>query len=780
MFVAEMRTYMQDIDGTNQMDPVSRISMHTDTDGDGTYDKHTVFIDKLLLPRMILPLDDRLIVCETNTLDFYSYRDTDGDGVADQKELFYKGGPRGGNLEHQPSGLIWGMDNWLYLTTDGVRLRMTPDGVVKDSIANNGGQWGLTQDDYGKPWFTNAGGERGPLNFQAHIAYGSFALPGEFAENFREVWPLVGLADVEGGARRFRPEDKTLNHFTATCGQEIYRGDKLPDLRGDLLFAEPVGRLIRRARVQLEEGVVKLSNPYEKSEFIRSSDPNFRPVNMVTAPDGSLYIVDMYRGIIQEGNWVRPGSFLRKQVEQHGLDKNVGRGRIYRLVREKTPPAKQPRMLEETPHQLVAHLAHPNGWWRDTAQKLLVLRNDKSVVPELTKMAQTHVDHLARLHALWTIEGLGALTPEIVSRATKDEHPQLRAAAIRVSEPFLKKGSSELLADVRALAKDGDSEVSKQLILSSKRADFPEHKTLIAEVASATRLDSIKTIADTTLNPRQPAASGWQLTAEEKKMLKAGGEAFASLCAACHGADAKGTPMAGGPAGTLMAPPLAGSKTINGHRDGPINVLLRGLAGPIDGKTYDSLMVPMADQTDEWIASVLSYVRTNFGNKAGLITAADVAKVRAKSSTRTEPWTMPELQTVTPQAITDRAQWKITASGGRKLDATIDGDPNTRFDTAAFQKPGMWLQVELPQEAKVSGVLLDTTASANDYPRGYRVQLSADGAAWSEPVASGRGIGPITELAFNATPAKFVRITQTGSAEGSFWSVHELQLYALP
>jgi glucose/arabinose dehydrogenase len=308
MFVAEMRTYMQDIDGKNQMDPVSRVSMHTDTDGDGTYDKHTVFIDKLLLPRMILPLDDRLIVCETNTLDFYSYRDTDGDGVADQKELFFKGGPRGGNLEHQPSGLIWGMDNWMYITTDPFRLRITPEGVVKGSTSNNGGQWGLTQDDYGKPWFTNAGGERGPLNFQTHIAYGGFTLPGEFAPGFKEVWPVVGLADVEGGPNRFRAEDKTLNHFTATCGQEIYRGDKLPDLRGDLLFAEPVGRLIRRARVQLQEGVVTLSNPYEKSEFIRSTDPNFRPVNMVTAPDGSLYIVDMYRGIIQEGSWVRPGA----------------------------------------------------------------------------------------------------------------------------------------------------------------------------------------------------------------------------------------------------------------------------------------------------------------------------------------------------------------------------------------------------------------------------------------------------------------------------------------
>ncbi|MFT5154757.1 MAG: glucose/arabinose dehydrogenase, partial [Planctomycetota bacterium] len=105
MYVVEMRTYMQDIDGNNQLDPVSRVSRHEDTNGDGVYDKHTIFADNLSLPRMILPLLDRVIIRETNTLDLKSYADTDGDGVADKIELWHGGGDRGGNLEHQPSGL---------------------------------------------------------------------------------------------------------------------------------------------------------------------------------------------------------------------------------------------------------------------------------------------------------------------------------------------------------------------------------------------------------------------------------------------------------------------------------------------------------------------------------------------------------------------------------------------------------------------------------------------------------------------------------------------------
>ena len=108
---------------------------------------------------------------------------------------------------------------------------------------------------------------------------------------------------------------------------------------------------------------------------------------MITAPDGTLYIVDMYRGIIQQANWTRKGSYLREQIEAHDLQKEIGRGRIYRLRHENFEPGPQPRMLDETPAEWVQHLSHPNGWWRDTAQKLLVLRRDLSVVPALEKLA---------------------------------------------------------------------------------------------------------------------------------------------------------------------------------------------------------------------------------------------------------------------------------------------------------------------------------------------------------------------------------------------------------
>ena len=462
MYVVEFRSYMQDVDGTGEHDPVSRISWHESSKGDGNFDRHGVFLDNVMLPRMVLPLDQkRVLVGLTDTSDIFTYVDKNGDGVADTNEVFFAGGPRGGNLEHQPSGLLWAMDNWIYTTYNSYRLRWTPAGkALKEPTAPNGGQWGLCQDDNGKPWWSNAGGEKGLWHFQTHVLYGAFDLPEQFGPDFLTVYPLVGLADVQGGTSRFRPEDKTLNHFTACCGQEIFRGDRLPpDIRGDALIGEPVGRLIRRASVSIGEGITYITNRFPNSEFIRSTDPYFRPINLMTGPDGCLYIVDMYRGIIQEGNWTRPDSYLRKPIVQHSMDKIVGRGRVWRLVHKDFKPGPQPHMFDETSAQLVAHLEHPNGWWRDTAQRLLVVRQDKSVVPALVAMARESKNHLARMHAMWTLEGLDAVDANFLREKLKDENPNVRAQAIRISESLIKNGDSSLVADVQSHVTDGDAGV---------------------------------------------------------------------------------------------------------------------------------------------------------------------------------------------------------------------------------------------------------------------------------------------------------------------------------
>jgi putative heme-binding domain-containing protein len=787
LFVAEMRSYMQDVDGKNQRAPVSRISMHESTKGDGVYDRHTVFIDNLVLPRLVLPLDKSILVMETDSDDIVEYWDTDGDGVADKKKVWFHGAGRRGNLEHQQSGMVWGLDNWIYTTYNAFRLRWTPGGVLKEPTGPNGGQWGLTQDDYGKMWFVDGGGERGPVNFQQPIVYGAFAVNGQFEEGFETVWPAPGgLGDMQGGMMRVRMPDGTLNHFTAACGQDVFRGDRLPpDLRGDLLFAEPVGRLVRRAKIDVADGVTRLRNTYPKSEFIRSTDPLFRPVNMTTAPDGTLYVVDMYRGIVQETTWVEPGSYLRKKVQQYQLDKLTNRGRVWRLVHDGIEPNRQqPRMLDETPAQLVRHLESPNGWWRDTAQRLLVLRQDKSVVPTLLEMARNSGNLLASIHALWTLEGLGALDASLVREKLKDRDPRMRVQAMRLSESLVKAGDRSLLDDVRTLTKDKDANVVIQAMLTLNLLKAPDAGTAIGSTVKSSKSRGVKEIGGQLLQPHRDRSGfgefpPFRYTPEQRKLLEHGSLIYKELCYTCHGSDGKGAPLAGAPAGTTMAPPLAGSPRVQGHRDYVVNTLLHGLIGPIDGNSYQSLMAPMGSNTDEWIAAAASYVRNSFGNSASIIMPAEVSKARTSAGNRAYPWTVEEMESALPGYLRYAPDWKVSASLNADMaEFAINSPGFVQWDTGEPQKPGAWFQIELPRPVTLSEIQLDSPGSPfgpGTFPRSFEVRLSTDGKSWTT-VAEGKGNGPSTRIAVKPVPARVVRITLT-AADNATWAIQRTRLF---
>jgi glucose/arabinose dehydrogenase/mono/diheme cytochrome c family protein len=773
LYVAEMRTYMPDIDGSHQLVPGSRVSVHWSSKNDGVYDQHRIFADKLMLPRLLLPLADGVLIGETDTNDIYLYKDTNGDGVSDEKKQVYQGGPRGGNLEHQPSGLTWANDNWLYTAVNNYRLRWKDGQLIKQGIPGNGGQWGGTQDDDGKFWVVNAGGEKGPLNFQQHILYGQFATRNQFEPGFDIVWPAMGLRDYQGGPGKSRDDD-TLNHFTATCGGEIYRGDQLPaELKGNLFFGEPVGRLIRRSTIEVNDGITILHNPYPQNEFLRSTDACFRPVDMKTAPDGTLYIVDMYRGIIQEGNWTREGSYLRKVILQHSMDKIIGRGRIWRLVHESTKPVPAPKLIEASPKALAATLAHPNGWYRDTAQKILVLRQDKSIAPVLTEMVQKHENALARIHALWTLEGLGALTADHVRTALKDASPQVRRAGIRASESLT---DEKLQQDVMALAKDSDPSVVIQVCLTAKLMKWKDHAKFVNLAALGTPSKGVKDIATQILTNSSEFPR--ELGGSQKESMHRGQAIYQELCFTCHGLDGKGTAIDGPTGPTLLAPPLSGSKVVMGHRDGLILALLHGVTGPVNGKTYQAQMIPMANNNDEWISDVLSYVRNRFGNAGTFIETKDVARVRKDFQARTVPMTEEEIFASAPPVLTNRKEWKLTTSEKADgLSGCVDGDPKSKWASDRPLNNGMWLTVELPSEASINGLRFAFSERGGYLARNLRVETSSDGKAWSKPVYNGGAPTNLTEIAFSPTKAKFIKITQTGNGDKRTpWNIHELDV----
>lgn len=668
MYVAEMLTYMQDADATGEQLNISQIKLLEDTDNDGKMDKSSVFIDSLLLPRMILCVNHELLVNETNTITINSYKDTNGDGKADVKRtVFEKEGYvlTDRNMEHQRSGLDWNLDNFIYLTYDPVRFRYTNGMLKADSIPSGaGGQWGVTHDNYGRLFMTSAGGESPLVRSQINPQYGALDLPDQFSPEFQEVWPVIATADVQGGPIRLRP-DSTLNHFTGACGQSIYRGNTLPgDLVGDYIVCEPVARIIRRAKVLNLKGKTVVQNAYYRQEFIASTDMNFRPVNSYTGPDGNLYIVDMHRGIIQQGNWTKPGSFLRKAIDAKGLDKNTGHGRIYRLVHDGYKPGPKPQMLNESASKLVTYLDHKNGWWRDNAQKQIILLGDKSVVPVLKQIVSgdqaslaEKPSHLARLHALWTLEGLDAIDKDVLFTAMKDEHPQLRKAAVWISERFINKNDQQIINGLAQMESDASADVRLQLLLSMYTGKSSTAAAIAQRLQVKNADNDVFAAARKAMDRNTDVKTyGMRLAympEADRKMILSGSATFSSLCVTCHGPAGKGIAVAG--TSDFAAPPLAGaSKRIGGDKNNLVKIILHGLTGPIDGKTYPSIMPPLGANSDEWVASVVNYVRYEFGNInyrrrstdtiSPIVTPAEVKLVRAKNATRTKPWTMAELE----------------------------------------------------------------------------------------------------------------------------------------
>jgi mono/diheme cytochrome c family protein len=429
LYVCEMRGYMHDLAGSTEKEPTGRVSLLEDTDGDGRMDKATAFLDGVVMPRAVMAVNGGALIAVPPQLLFC--KDTNGDGVADVKEVVATDfGTLGGQPEHMANSPVWAMDNSIWCAGYSSRLKLRSGTWMKD-VGLGRGQWGLCQDDHGRLYFNynsdmlradllpTEAFARNPLLRNATSINAKLAAD----QTLYASHPTPGVN--RGYDAKTLSADGRLTKPTATCGALIYRGDAFPAAyRGNAFVPEPAANLVKRFTMSETDGIPKATNTAKGKEFLTSTDERFRPVNACNGPDGALYLVDMYRGIIQHQSFLT--HYLIANIQARKLEQPFNMGRIWRIVPEGSS-AKPVKVSKDA-----KLLTHANGWVRDTAQRLIVESADASAVPALKELLQNE-SPIAREHALWTLDGLAAITPNLVKTALADPSEHVRAAAARVA-----------------------------------------------------------------------------------------------------------------------------------------------------------------------------------------------------------------------------------------------------------------------------------------------------------------------------------------------------------
>jgi putative membrane-bound dehydrogenase-like protein len=498
LWVAEMYDYPSGLDG--KFRPGGRVRVLEDTDGDGVYDKSTVFLDNIPFPTGLTVWRKGVLVCAAP--DILYAEDTKGAGKADVVKKLYSGFGTD-NYQARVNSLQYGLDGWVYgscglfggkikshLTGKTLDLgdrdfRIRPDtGEIQPATGRT--QQGRVRNDWGD-WFGCDNSEfcrhyvlaDHYLRRNPHVAYSGTAVHVADYPDWSRVYPVTQpqLFKLSGPAGR----------ATSACGIGVYRDELIPGLRGDVLTCEPVNLLVTRLKLTPKGSTFsgRRADDERQSEILASTDTWFRPVQVKTGPDGALWVVDMYRFVIEHPRWIPPED-LRNLDVRAGHD----RGRIYRVrpAGEKLRPV--PRMDKLDTAGLVAALDTPNGTVRDLATQMLLWRGGKEAGPALEKMATKAERPEARLHALCALDGLGLLSRATVVEALSDKHAGVRRHALRVAErhldPYKDGGNAELLKKLSAMT-DSEPDAQARLQLAYLLAGWPVRVGAGTELAKLVR-----------------------------------------------------------------------------------------------------------------------------------------------------------------------------------------------------------------------------------------------------------------------------------------------------
>lgn len=685
IWVLEMTTYMLDELATGEMQHESQIVVLTDTNNDGQMDDRQVVLEKLLLPRSLAFVEKGILWADHTSLYFTELDEKNGKFTAIKTDLIDPKYAAGGNIEHKPNGMLYSLDNWYYNAKSDNRYRPYPlstelpagskeiyrNKYWKMAISKTEfrGQWGISQDDFGRHYFLHNSTPLQTTSFLPNVATRNPKLefPAELLlQNVgnNDVYPIrmtpgINRGYIEG---MLREDTYTLKANTSAGGPVVYRGNQYPEKYQSIsLVTESAANLVRANKILEKDGIVSGENLFEQQEILASTDERFRPVHTNNTPDGTIMIVDFYHGIIQHRTFMT--SYLHDQILSRDLQRSKHIGRLYRLKHKNSAMPEVTFLDGLNATQLLPFLGHENGWHRDMAQQLLVMKQDMSVVDELKNMTHSHPNRLARIKALWVLEGLANNDFSTLKAAAKNGDEKVKRSVYRLLE--LLPANSDTASWLIAQSETANEESAAALVLAAGThkawqataniikkfgvspfvlASLSNNEGAFLELYGKTLPEQsvveITKLHDTIL-PTNKAITG-----KLAKSFTAGKSLYNGKlgCFGCHGADGKGS---------QLIPPLDNSEWVTGNQRQLVALLLHGYSGPIevDGKTYDNGMVmPGLKLTpgvsDKDIADIATYIRNEWSNSASAVQERLVESVRKKTESQDSPYTAESIKSL--------------------------------------------------------------------------------------------------------------------------------------
>jgi putative membrane-bound dehydrogenase-like protein len=517
LYVAEFPEYNQYGNASARTDEKGCVRLLEDAQGDCVYEKSTLFAANVPMATAVACWDGGVYV--GSAPDLLYLKDTDGDGKADVRRVVFTGFGKDAGGEGMLNSFRWGLDNRFHVATSldggtvraagrpgaaavsvrGQTLLFDPRGETFE-LAGGGGQHGMSRDDWGRTYVC---GNSDPFHvvmydsrylrrnpyLEAPAAAINIAPAGKYTRLHRispvEPWRVLrtrlrSLGLIPGSDEGGKPS----GFFTGATGVTVYRGDAFPqEYRGNLFVGDVSNNVIHRALAEPTGLLVTARSLAGEHEFLASRDTYFRPVQMANGPDGCLWIIDMYRELIEGAAFLAP-PILKHMDVASGID----RGRIWRVVPE-GQVRKFTKLSRSTTPELVALLEHPSGWQRDTASRLLYQRQDRSAAGPLRQLAASSKAPLYRTHALYALNGLGVLEPSDVLAALSDPAPGLREHGLRLAERFAGK-SLAIEKRMLEMADDGDPLVRYQLAFSLGALPGSTPASALAALAARDAADS--------------------------------------------------------------------------------------------------------------------------------------------------------------------------------------------------------------------------------------------------------------------------------------------------